>query len=45
MTIVELCRKSRLSSSGIYKVIAALKKASMVRRVGSDKGGHWEGIG
>jgi len=42
VTIVELCRKTRLSTSGVYKIIAALKKASMIRRIGPTKGGFWE---
>jgi len=45
VTIVELCRKTRLSTSGVYKIIAALKKASMIRRIGPTKGGCWEVIG
>jgi ATP-dependent DNA helicase RecG len=42
VTIVELCRKTRLSTSGVYKTIAALKAAGMIRRVGPTKGGFWE---
>ena len=42
VTIVELCRKARLSTSGVYKIIAALKKASKIRRIGPTKGGYWE---
>ena len=42
VTILDLCRKTRLSTSGVYKIIAALKAASKIRRVGPDKGGHWE---
>lgn len=42
VTIVELCRKTHLSTSGVYKIIAALKKASMIRRIGPTKGGSWE---
>jgi predicted HTH transcriptional regulator len=45
VTIVELCRKTRLSTSGVYKTIAALKAADMVRRIGPTKGGYWEVIG
>ena len=40
--ILDLCRKTRLSTSGIYKIIAALKAASKIRRVGPTKGGYWE---
>ena len=42
VTILDLCRKTRLSTSGVYKIIAALKKASMIRRIGPTKGGFWE---
>ena len=34
VTIANLCRKTRLSHSGVYKIIAALKAASKIRRVG-----------
>ncbi len=40
--IVELCRKTRLSTSGVHKTISALKKASKIRRIGLTKGGYWE---
>ena len=40
--ILDLCRKTRLSTSGVYKIIAALKAASKIRRVGPTKGGSWE---
>ena len=42
VTILDLCRKTRLSTSGVYKIIAALKAASKIRRVGPTKGGCWE---
>ena len=42
VTILDLCRKTRLSTSGVYKIIAALKAASKIRRVGSTKGGWWK---
>ena len=45
VTTVELCRKTRLSTSGVYKTIVALKEAGMIRRVGPTKGGYWEVIG
>ena len=40
--IVELCRKIRLSLGNIYKIIAAMKKTSVIRRIGPTKGGYWE---
>jgi predicted HTH transcriptional regulator len=42
VTIANLCRKTRLSYSGVYKTIVALKAASKIRRVGSPRNGHWE---
>lgn len=42
VTILDLCRKTRLSTSGVYKIIAALKAASKSRRIGPTKGGSWE---
>ena len=45
VTIANLCRKTRLSYSGVYKTIAALKAASKIRRLGSPRNGHWEMIG
>ena len=37
-------RKTKLSQSGVYKVLTALKNANIIRHVGPDKGGHWEVI-
>lgn len=45
VTIVELCRKTRLSSGCVYIIIATMKKASMIRRVGPTRGGFWEVCG
>lgn len=44
ITILEMCRKTRLSQSGVYKVLTSLKNANIIRHVGPDKGGHWEVI-
>ena len=44
ITILEMCRKTKLSPSGVYKVLTALKNANVIRHVGPDKGGHWEVI-
>ena len=44
ITILEMCRKTKLSQSGVYKVLTALKNANVIRHVGPDKGGHWEVI-
>ena len=35
----------RLSVAGVKKNIRKLKDANLVRRVGPDKGGHWEVVG
>ncbi len=42
VTISELMNATGLSESGVKKVIRRLKDANLVRRVGPDKGGHWE---
>lgn len=42
VTIPDLRRKTRLSHSGVYKILSALKAGMYIRRVGPDKGGHWE---
>ena len=44
ITILEMRRKTKLSQSGVYKVLTALKNANIIRHVGPDKGGHWEVI-
>ena len=44
ITILEMRRKTKLSQSGVYKVLTALKNANVIRHVGPDKGGHWEVI-
>lgn len=45
VTILELRRKTKLSQSGVYKILSALKASGKIRRVGPDKGGYWEVIG
>jgi Fic family protein len=42
ITIKQLCEKTKLSESGVKKVIRKLKDNSSLERVGSLKGGHWE---
>ena len=44
-TLDELQELTGLSSGGIRKAIRRLKDAKLLRRVGPDKGGHWEVIG
>ena len=41
-TLEELQALTGLSSGGIRKAIRRLKDAKLLRRVGPDKGGHWE---
>jgi len=38
----EMARQIGISSTAVDKNIATLKKKNIIRRVGSDKGGHWE---
>ena len=42
ITIKELCQKTKLSESGVKKVIKKLKDENLLIRVGGLKGGHWE---
>ena len=42
ITISELTEISRLSHAGIEKIIKNLKKEGRIKRIGPDKGGHWE---
>lgn len=41
LTIAELSKKSKLSESGIKKIIKALQDKNLLERVGSQKTGHW----
>ncbi|MBO4710528.1 putative DNA binding domain-containing protein [bacterium] len=42
ITIPELCEQTVMSRSGIKKVLGKLKNKNLIRRIGPDKGGHWE---
>ena len=42
ITIAELCKETGLSDRGVRKNIEKLKANGYIRRVGPDKGGHWE---
>ena len=44
VTIAKLMDALDMSESGIKKVIRQLKDANLIRRVGPDKGGHWEAV-
>ena len=42
ITIDDLMQSMSLSESGVKKILRALKAQNLIRRVGPDKGGHWE---
>lgn len=42
ITIANLAVATHLSVAGVKKIISKLKDANLVRRIGPDKGGHWE---
>lgn len=42
ITSSELQEQTGLSRSGVEKIIRQLKEAGKIRRIGPDKGGHWE---
>jgi predicted HTH transcriptional regulator len=42
ITTFEMANKLNMSRSGITKQIAILQEQNIIRRVGPDKGGHWE---
>jgi ATP-dependent DNA helicase RecG len=42
VTIEELATQIGLSDRAIKKNIAQLKMAGKIRRIGPDKGGHWD---
>lgn len=42
ITIPEIQNLTGLSRSGVKKILVQLKESGKIRRVGPDKGGHWE---
>ena len=42
ITTSELAEKSGLTSKGIEWNIDKMKKDGLIKRIGPDKGGHWE---
>jgi len=44
ITAQEIARSLDMSLAGIEKIIRTLKQQNRLRRIGSDKGGHWEVI-
>lgn len=45
MTIPELAEALKITTRGIEKQIAKLRREGRLRRYGPVKGGHWEVIG
>ncbi len=44
ITISELVSATGLSNSGVRKILKGLQLAGLLRRIGPDKGGHWEAV-
>lgn len=44
ITMAEIANATGLSIAGVKKNIRKLKDANLIRRIGPDKGGHWEVI-
>lgn len=44
ITMAEIANATGLSIAGVKKNIRKLKDANLIRRVGPDKGGHWEAV-
>lgn len=42
ITILELSKIINISDRAVKKQIAKLKKENKLKRIGPDKGGHWE---
>ncbi len=42
ISISEMATKLKMSPSGVKKIIKSLKESRRIKRVGPDKGGHWE---
>lgn len=42
ITMAEIANATGLSIAGVKKNIRKLKDANPIRRVGPDKGGHWD---
>ena len=44
VTVEEVVAAVELSRAGVEKIVRNLKRAGRLRRIGPDKGGHWEVI-
>jgi len=42
ITVPEIASALDMSIAGVEKIIRSLKKQEKLRRIGPDKGGHWE---
>ena len=42
ITIPEIAQRIELSTRAVEKQIAKLKEQNKLKRIGPDKGGHWE---
>ena len=42
LTIPEMAAALEITTRGVKKQLAAIKKQNRLRRIGPDKGGHWE---
>jgi len=42
LTMAQLSAKTKLSESGVKKILASLKAAGMIVRIGSNKTGYWD---
>ena len=45
LTTAGLAQAVGISSKGVEKQLAHLKREELLRRIGPDKGGHWEVVG
>ena len=41
-TLFEIHEMTQLSVSGVRKIIDRLREQGVIKRIGPDKGGHWE---
>jgi len=44
ITIAELAQQTGLSEPGIKKHLRKLQEQCLLKRIGPDKGGHWEAV-
>jgi len=44
LTMSQLATKTKLSESGVKKILTSLKAAGIIKRIGSNKTGYWEVI-